>query len=61
MAFMLPHPEFWVKLKPFIKTNIMLSKIQLITVHFTLLKGASMLRSKDLTKQASFKEVIKLI
>ncbi|KIW08192.1 uncharacterized protein PV09_01123 [Verruconis gallopava] len=43
MAFTHVHPEFWGDLKPVIEGEICAPGIRLITDHFALLKGASML------------------
>ncbi|RDW58923.1 amidohydrolase family protein [Aspergillus mulundensis] len=43
MAFTHVHPEFWAELKPFILSEIVPTGIRLVTDHFALLKGVSML------------------
>ncbi|KAJ5712156.1 hypothetical protein N7488_006312 [Penicillium malachiteum] len=64
MAFTHTHPEFWGELKPVIARDIVPRGIQLVTDHFALLKGASMLPvhcEGDLTRQKGFKEILDLV
>ncbi|KAH8704856.1 hypothetical protein BGW36DRAFT_353297 [Talaromyces proteolyticus] len=65
MAFTHTHPEFWVQLKPFMEQEIIPTGIKVVTDHFALLKGASMLQAEkgvsDATQQSGFKEIIELV
>ncbi|KAL5046711.1 hypothetical protein BDW71DRAFT_63564 [Aspergillus fruticulosus] len=69
MAFTHVHPEFWTELKPFIETEIVPTGIRLVTDHFALLKGSSMLpceagdesRVVDVSQQPGFREIIQLM
>lgn len=64
MAFTHTHPEFWVKLKPVIVREVVPRGIQLVTDHFALLKGASMLPATcegDLTRQEGFADILDLM
>ncbi|KAJ6028865.1 hypothetical protein N7540_004441 [Penicillium herquei] len=64
MAFTHTHPEFWGQLKPVIAREVVSRGIQLVTDHFALLKGASMLTPDcdgDLTRQQGFKDILDLV
>ncbi|KAL3434576.1 hypothetical protein BDV09DRAFT_185805 [Aspergillus tetrazonus] len=69
MAFTHVHPEFWTELKPFIEAEIVPTGIRLVTDHFALLKGISMLPSQgegdgqevDVSLQPGFQEIIELM
>ncbi|KAL3478839.1 hypothetical protein BJX99DRAFT_256046 [Aspergillus californicus] len=63
MAFTHMHPEFWSALKPFIEEEIVPTGIRLVTDHFALLKGSSMLseHAEDITQQPGFREIIELV
>ncbi|KAL4758067.1 uncharacterized protein BDW70DRAFT_170615 [Aspergillus foveolatus] len=69
MAFTHVHPEFWTELKPFIDAEIIPTGIRLVTAHFALLKGSSMLpcqvggddQEVDVSLQPGFQEIIKLM
>jgi predicted TIM-barrel fold metal-dependent hydrolase len=64
IAFTHTHPEFWRELKPTIEEEISSAGIPLITDHFALLKGASMLPEEhkdDVTKQSGFEDIIELV
>lgn len=64
MAFTHVHPEFWAELCPVIESEVAIRGIRLVTDHFALLKGASMLRedqaSSPLT-QPGFEAIISLV
>lgn len=47
MAFTHVHPEFWQELKAVIEEEVCQYGIPLVTDHFALLKGSSMLESKS--------------
>jgi len=64
MAFTHVHPEFWTEFKPVIKHDIVPKGIRLVTDHFALLKGASMLPVEcegEITKQEGFQALVELI
>ena len=64
MAFTHTHPEFWQELKSVIREEITPTGISLITDHFALLKGESMLPEKyngDITVQPGFKHILDLV
>lgn len=64
MAFTHVHPEFWGELRPVVEQEIAAKKIRLVTDHFALLKGASMLPevcNGDIAKQEGFNEIISLV
>lgn len=64
MAFTHVHPEFWTELKPVIEKEIVSKGVRLVTDHFALLKGVSMLPSEyqgDVRKQTGFEALIELI
>lgn len=64
MAFTHVHPEFWPELQPVIVNDIVTKGVRLVTDHFALLKGASMLPAEcqgDITKQEGFQALIELI
>lgn len=65
MAFTHTHPEFWAQLKPFIEKEIVPTGIKLVTDHFALLKGSSLLTAEncdtDVTRQPGFKEITDLM
>lgn len=64
MAFTHTHPEFWSALKLVIAQEIVPRGIRLVTDHFALLKGASMLPAEcegDLTHQQGFKDILDLV
>lgn len=64
MAFTHTHPELWVALKPIIAQEIVPRGIRLVTDHFALLKGASMLPAEcegDLTRQQGFEDILNLV
>ncbi|KAJ5111397.1 hypothetical protein N7532_001932 [Penicillium argentinense] len=64
MAFTHTHPEFWAELKPVIERDVVSRGIRLVTDHFALLKGASMLPEEcegDLTRQQGFQAVLGLV
>ncbi|KAL4876973.1 hypothetical protein BJY04DRAFT_210226 [Aspergillus karnatakaensis] len=65
MAFTHTHPEFWAELKPVIEEEIVPTGIRLVTDHFALLKGSSMLDGEnsvgDATTQPGFREIIDLV
>lgn len=64
MAFTHTHPEFWGTLKPVIAREIVSRGIRLVTDHFALLKGASMLPAElegDLTRQQGFEDILDLV
>ncbi|KAL4738802.1 hypothetical protein BDV11DRAFT_205649 [Aspergillus similis] len=69
MAFTHVHPEFWTELKPFIEAEIVPTGIRLVTDHFALLRGSSMLpcqgggdgREVDVSLQPGFQEIIELM
>lgn len=64
MAFTHVHPEFWPELKPVIVNDIVSNGVRLVTDHFALLKGTSMLPAEcqgDITKQEGFQALIELV
>lgn len=64
MAFTHVHPEFWHELRPTIETDIASKGIRLVTDHFALLKGRSMLPQEcagDIAKQAGFEDIMSLV
>ncbi|CAI7667286.1 uncharacterized protein N7487_011192 [Penicillium crustosum] len=64
MAFTHVHPEFWPELKPVIANDVVSNGVHLVTDHFALLKGASMLPAGcqgDITKQEGFQALIELV
>lgn len=64
MAFTHIHPEFWGALRPVIEEHVAGRSIRLVTDHFALLKGASMLPSEyggDVTKQPGFTDIVSLV
>lgn len=64
MAFTHTHPEFWPDLKPIIAQEIVPRGIRLVTDHFALLKGASMLPAEcqgDVSQQIGFHELMDLV
>ncbi|GAB1201972.1 hypothetical protein APSETT445_000570 [Aspergillus pseudonomiae] len=64
MAFTQTHPEFWKELRPVIEQEITPAGIRLITDHFTLLKGPSMLPPEcegDVTRQVGFEDIMDLV
>ncbi|KAH8435231.1 uncharacterized protein LDX57_012861 [Aspergillus melleus] len=67
MAFTHTHPEFWSELTPVIEREIVPTGIKLVTDHFALLKGASMLSgagdgpASDVSKQPGFAEIVDLV
>ncbi|KAL4916134.1 hypothetical protein BDW62DRAFT_218877 [Aspergillus aurantiobrunneus] len=61
MAFTHTHPEFWEELKPFLESEIVPSGIRVVTDHFALLKGASMLPGNDIAQQPGFREITELM
>ncbi|KAI9040567.1 uncharacterized protein KD926_008134 [Aspergillus affinis] len=63
MAFTHTHPEFWSELTPAIEREIVPTGVKLVTDHFALLKGASMLENttSDVSKQAGFAEIVELV
>ncbi|OJJ05280.1 hypothetical protein ASPVEDRAFT_31668 [Aspergillus versicolor CBS 583.65] len=62
MAFTHTHPEFWVELKPFLEREIVPSGTRIVTDHFALLKGASMLSGQgEVSEQPGFREILELM
>lgn len=64
MAFTHIHPEFWGDLRPVIESDVAAIGIRLVTDHFALLKGCSMLPPEyhaDVTRQPGFSEIISLV
>lgn len=64
IAFTPMHPDFWGALKPVIAQEIVPRGIRLVTDHFALLKGASMLPAEcegDLTRQPGFEDILDLV
>lgn len=64
MAFTHTHPEFWGELKPVIVQEIVPKGIFIVTDHFALLKGASMLPVEcegDVTRQEGFDDIMDLV
>ncbi|CAI7657040.1 unnamed protein product [Penicillium manginii] len=72
MAFTHTHPEFWAELKPVIEDEVVARGIRLVTDHFALLKGRSMLSESigtgiqgdvdaDVTKQPGFEDILDLV
>lgn len=63
MAFTHTHPEFWASLTPIVE-DISASGIPVVTDHFALLKGSSMLPEEygsDPTRQPGFADIIALV
>ncbi|OJJ58092.1 hypothetical protein ASPSYDRAFT_204007 [Aspergillus sydowii CBS 593.65] len=64
MAFTHLHPEFWAELKPIITQEIVPLGGRIVTDHFALLKGASMLPPKlkgDILLQEGFQDLLDLV
>ncbi|KAL4951877.1 hypothetical protein BDW69DRAFT_201161 [Aspergillus filifer] len=61
MAFTHTHPEFWVQLKPFLEKEIVPTGIRVVTDHFALLKGASMLGHDNVLEQPGLREITDLM
>lgn len=64
MAFTHTHPEFWGELKPVIAQEIVPRGIRLVTDHFALLKGASMLPAElegDVMQQEGFEDILDMV
>lgn len=67
LAFTHTHPEFWGELSPIVKEGLVPAGIALVTDHFALLKGGSMLNSGsesgkvDVTQQPGFREILELV
>lgn len=70
MAFTHTHPEFWGALKPVIEDEVVGRGIRLVTDHFALLKGSSMLFEPFgtefkgnfyVTKQPGFQDILDLV
>ena len=63
MAFTHTHPEFWAELKPVIAEEVVSRGIRLVTDHFGLLKGQSMLPEgcSKVTEQEGFTELLDLV
>ncbi|KAJ5396584.1 hypothetical protein N7509_004697 [Penicillium cosmopolitanum] len=72
MAFTHTHPEFWGLLRPVIEDEVVGRGIRLVTDHFALLKGWSMLSGfsgvgvpgdgdGDATKQPGFDDILDLV
>ncbi|OQE29818.1 hypothetical protein PENSTE_c002G07051 [Penicillium steckii] len=65
MAFTHTHPEFWAELKPVIEKEVVTRGIRLVTDHFALLKGESMLlgegREGSISEQPGFKDILDLV
>lgn len=64
MAFTHVHPEFWGDLRPTIESEVASKGIRLVTDHFALLKGRTLLPAEyqgDVTKQPGFSEIISLV
>ncbi|KAJ5281957.1 hypothetical protein N7478_007329 [Penicillium angulare] len=64
MAFTHTHPEFWGALKPVIVGEIVPRGIRLVTDHFALLKGASMLPFEcegNINRQQGFEDILDLV
>jgi predicted TIM-barrel fold metal-dependent hydrolase len=64
MAFTQLHPEFWSALRPVIETEVAANKIRLITDHFALLKGRSLLPAEfhdSIHLQPGFAAIISLV
>lgn len=64
MAFTNTHPEFWADLKPVIEQEVVAAGIPLVTDHFALLRGRSMLPaefSEDVTRQMGFQDILDLV
>lgn len=66
MAFTHTHPEFWRDLAPVVEEQLVPAGIRLVTDHFALLKGASMLAQESnyenaTRQQPGFKEILDLV
>ncbi|KAL4926349.1 uncharacterized protein BDV17DRAFT_156163 [Aspergillus undulatus] len=65
MGFTHTHPEFWVELRPFLQREIVPSGIRIVTDHFALLKGRSMLQGGAgeaiEIEQPGFREITELM
>lgn len=64
LTFTHTHPEFWGELRSVIEKELVPSGIRLVTDHFALLKGKSMLgecHQADITTQPGFSDIIQLI
>lgn len=67
LAFTHTHPEFWGELSPVVEGVLVPEGIALVTDHFALLKGSSMLNSDpqngkvNVTQQPGFREILELV
>lgn len=67
LAFTHTRPEFWGELSPVVCEVLMPEGISLVTDHFALLKGSSMLNTQsdgdvvDVTQQPGFREILELV
>lgn len=62
MAFTHTHPEFWAELTPTIITELVPIGVRLVTDHFALLKGASMLNPGTVVhEQSGYREILDLV
>ncbi|KAF2137191.1 uncharacterized protein K452DRAFT_362005 [Aplosporella prunicola CBS 121167] len=58
------HPEFWAELRPLVERELVPAGIPLVTDHFALLKGKSMLPdfcNGDVTAQPGFRDITELL
>ena len=64
MTFTHMHPEFWSELRPVVETELAPAGTRLVTDHFALLKGSSMLPEEyraDVTSQPGFQDIVDLL
>ena len=64
MTFTHVHPEFWSKLRHVVEMELAPAGVQLVTDHFALLKGSSMLGQKyraNVESQPGFSDIIDLV
>lgn len=62
MAFTHTHPEFWGELAAVVQEELVPADIRLVTDHFALLKGASMLApGLQVAQQPGFKAIVDLV
>lgn len=62
MAFTHTHPEFWRELTSTVLTELVPARVRVVTDHFALIKGASMLPPGiAVHEQPGFREVLDLV
>lgn len=64
MTFTHVHPEFWSELRQVVEMELVPAGVRLVTDHFALLKGSSMLGKEyhaDVKSQPGFSDIIDLV